>query len=345
MVLTAQDVLDEPEWRHTPVAVCGNNERSELNQDQAIRFANDHVHQVIQWRMDLAGLATRFPSDMIENIYDKKSTQLTFTFVQGAPAYITENINALKRVVNGSSCSLHSLTWTDETTSIAMQELIRNANRGDIVVLPVPPDFVIVRLNGVPHCPSDSLLGGNDYVIPIPFARKNLKFSFNREKLEAKVHAVELGFAVTYYKLQSKTMPRLIINPHKRGCTPEIDLMSLIVGYSRVRNGRHVRFLPIQSNAPACPFKHLKLLKSNEDFRIWWAGYNENGEWIQALSLQASLINRQRTNHREHGATAPRSVRETATSTTSRRQSRTRINPRITVNENTPKQQLAINNI
>jgi hypothetical protein len=57
-----------------------------------------------------------------------------------------------------------------------------------VVKLPIPPDFVIVSLNGVPHCPSDSLLGGNDYVIPIPFARKNLEFSFNRQKLEAKVH-------------------------------------------------------------------------------------------------------------------------------------------------------------
>jgi hypothetical protein len=106
--------------------------------------------------MDLAGLATQFPPDITEKIYDKKSTQLTFTFVQGAPAYITENINALKRVVNGR-CTLHSLTWTEETTSIAMQELIRNANHGEIIVLPIPPDFVIVRLDGVPHCPSDSM--------------------------------------------------------------------------------------------------------------------------------------------------------------------------------------------
>jgi len=79
-------------------------------------------------------------------------------------------------------------------------------------------------------------------VIPIQFARKNLEFSFNRQKLEAKVHAIELGFAVSGYILQttrrrhkpmdkiivsSKTMSQLIINPYKR-CTPEIDLMSLL---------------------------------------------------------------------------------------------------------------------
>jgi hypothetical protein len=34
MVLTAQDVLDEPEWRHAPVAVTSNIERAELNQDR-----------------------------------------------------------------------------------------------------------------------------------------------------------------------------------------------------------------------------------------------------------------------------------------------------------------------
>ena len=206
MVLTAQDVLDEPEWRHAPVAVTGNIERAELNKDQAIRYANDKDLQVIQWRMDLAGLAARFPSDITESIYVKKSSQLTCTFVQGAPAYITENINPLKRVVNGTFCTLHSLTWTDADTSTAMQQLINNANRGEIVILPIPPDFINVRLDGVPHCPSDSLFGVNGYVIPIPLARNNLKIKFNQQKIEAKVHALELGFAVTFYKLQGKTL-------------------------------------------------------------------------------------------------------------------------------------------
>ena len=66
------------------------------------------------------------------------------------------------------------------------------------------------------------------------------------KNLKPRFMAIELGFAVTYYKLQSKTMSQLIVNPYKRGCTPEIDLMSLIVGYSRVQNRRHVRFLSIQ---------------------------------------------------------------------------------------------------
>jgi hypothetical protein len=343
MVLTAQDVLDEPEWRHTPVAVCGNNERAELNQDQAIRYANDKGLQVIQWRMDLAGLAARFPSDITESIYVKKSSQLMFTFVQGAPAYITENMNALKSVVNGSFCELHSLTWTDRVISTAMQQLINNANRGEIVILPIPPDFINVRLDGVPNSPSDSLFGANDYVIPIPLARNNLKVKFNRQKIEAKVHAVELGFAVTYHKLQGKTLPRLIINPYKRGCIPEIDINALIVGFSRVRNSSHLRFLPIPSNAPACPWRHLKQLKSNDNFRIWMAGFNENGEWIQPLALQASLINRQRTNHREHGATIPTSVRETTTSNTPQRQTRTRCTPQTALNGNATTQTTAGN--
>jgi hypothetical protein len=129
-------------------------------------------------------------------------------------------------------------------------------------------------------------------------------------------------------------MSQLIINPFKRGCSPEIDIMSLIVGFSRVRNSSNLRFLPIPLNAPASPFQHLKQLKSNDDFRLWWAGFNENGEWSQALSLQASRINHRQTN-RVHGAPTPRSVRETSTSTTAQRQSRTRTTPRIRVNENT----------
>jgi hypothetical protein len=326
MVLTAQNVLDEPEWRYAPVAVCGNIERAELNHDQAKRFANDHGHQVIQWRPDLAGAAASFPTDVTNYIYDKKTSQLTFTFVKNAPAFINENINALKGVVNGSPCTLHSLTWTGEATSMEMQNLIRNATRGAIVTLPIPPDFVNVRLEGVPHCQSDSLLGVNDYVIPIPLARKNNVVKLSSQNIEAKFHALELGFAVTFYKLQGKTIPRLIINPYKRGCTPEIDLMSLLVGLSRVRNSSNVRFLPIQSNSSACPFQHLTRLKSNNDFRIWWAGFNENGQWNQALSLQASFINRQQS---------PRRRRVTTTPNTEPQQSRSRNIPPRRVSETT----------
>jgi hypothetical protein len=118
MVLTAENVLDEPEWQYAPVAVCGNIECAELNHDQAQRFANDHGHQVIKWRANLTGLVSSFPTDSY------KLSQLTFTFVKDTPAFINENISALKGVVNGSPCTLHSLTWTDEATSMEMQFMI-----------------------------------------------------------------------------------------------------------------------------------------------------------------------------------------------------------------------------
>ena len=129
-------------------------------------------------------------------------------------------------------------------------------------------------------------------MIPIPLARKNHVVKLSSQKIEAKFHALELGFVVTFYKLQGKTIPRLVINPYKRGCTPEIDLMSLLVKLSRVRNSSNVRYLPVQSNSTASPFLHLTRLKSNNDFKIWWTGFNENGYWNQALSPQASIIYR-----------------------------------------------------
>ena len=171
-------------------------------------------------------------------------------------------------------------------------------------------------------------------MIPIPLARKNHVIKLNSQKIQAKFHALELGFAVTYYKLQGKTIPRLIINPYKRGCKPEIDLMSLLVGLSRVRNSSNVRFLPIQSNSDACPFQHLTRLKTNDDFRIWRSGFRENGQWNQAMSLQASVINRQQTRRVER-TTPTRRISGTTNTRTTEQQSRSRTTTSRRVSETT----------
>ena len=73
-----------------------------------------------------------------------------------------------------------------------------------------------------------------------------------------------------------------------------------------------MRFLPVQSNSNASPFLHLTRLKSNNDFRIWWTGFNEHGHWNQALSLQASIINRQQRRMMQR-TSSPRRIRGSTT--------------------------------
>jgi hypothetical protein len=63
--------------------------------------------------------------------------------VYGSPAYLTkENINSLKGIVNGTPCTLHSLSWTDANVQSQMQEILSMAPDNEIVMLPIPPDYV-----------------------------------------------------------------------------------------------------------------------------------------------------------------------------------------------------------
>jgi hypothetical protein len=81
----------------------------------------------------------------------------------------------------------------------------------------------------------------------------------------------------------------MVYNIYKRGCAPEINLMGLLVGLSRVRESRNVRLLPPPANAGLTPFAHLRDLKSDNNFRIWFAGFNENSVGFYASS-QAGIM-------------------------------------------------------
>ena len=92
------------------------------------------------------------------------------------------------------------------------------------------------------------------YVIPIPIAKKKLIARIRGHRIWAKVHALELGFAITFYKLKGKTLPILILNVYRRGYAPEISsLMALLVGLSRVCEARNVCLLPPPDNAARLP--------------------------------------------------------------------------------------------
>ncbi len=169
-------------------------------------------------------------------------------------------------------------------------------------MLPIVPDFLNVELQGFTNWdPNDSLLGAEAYVIPIPIAKKRLIIKVRGQQFQAKVHAVDLGFAITLYKIQGHTLPLLILNPYKRGCAPEINLMSLLVGLSRVRESRNVRLLPPPAHTGLTPLAHLRDLKSDNNFRIWMAGYDEHGIWSVDRALLA--VNSEQASRRTHRRT------------------------------------------
>jgi hypothetical protein len=150
---------------------------------------------------------------------------------------------------------------------LQMQEILSMAPDNEIVMLPIPPDYVNVQIHRqTTWDANDSLLGSEAYVIPVPIAKKRLIVKVRGQNILAKVPALEVEFAITYYKLQGKTLPLLILS----------------VTF-RMING----LLPPPENAGLTPFAHLRDLKSDNNFKIWFAGFNENGIWSAERAAQA----------------------------------------------------------
>jgi hypothetical protein len=180
----------------------------------------------------------------------------------------------LKGVINGTPCKVNSVGYADTNEQEEVQNLL-SWSRERVDVLPIFPDFLNVELQGFKTWdPNDSLLGAEAYVTPVPIAKTRLTIKVWGQQIQAKVHAVEIGFSITFYKLQGKTLPLLILNLYKRGCSPEINLMALLVGLSHVRKSRNVRILPPPAHTGFTPPAHLRDLKSDNNFRIWMAGYD-----------------------------------------------------------------------
>jgi hypothetical protein len=94
-----------------------------------------------------------------------------------------------------------------------------------------------------------------------------------------------LAFAITVYKLQGKTLPRLLLSLDDNGPAPPLTLAKLYVLISRVGTLGGLRFLPpmpadtvLKRHAGKAP---------NSDLLMWERGYDGEGRWVDALAVAA----------------------------------------------------------
>lgn len=96
--LTAADMKQDSSWEFAPIIVTTNNERANINSYQSKRWAQVHQLPRISWRYEISGsLSSKIPPAMKEHLYETVP-QLTGYFVQGAPGYLSSNINPSKNL-------------------------------------------------------------------------------------------------------------------------------------------------------------------------------------------------------------------------------------------------------
>ena len=89
-------------------------------------------------------------------------------------------------------------------------------------------------------------------------------------------HQLDLGFALTDFKLQSKTKTKLIISMGPRKFRPYFSLSTVYVLASRVKKGHQIRVIGFDPQRDG--IGHLTSLQHPAVLGIWEAAYDD-GEW------------------------------------------------------------------
>jgi hypothetical protein len=102
--------------------------------------------------------------------------------------------------------------------------------------------------------------------------RKPLKVQYGSEQftIHYSTHTLELGFAITFHKVQGRTMPKLILDlnhrPGKKNNISNLDYFGFYVGFTRVSHSSNIRKL---SSYTSSSFSYLHDLKPSSDLLEW----------------------------------------------------------------------------
>ena len=282
--LSRNDFIHDKSWHDATIIVSENISRVALNKSQAFIFARRHNRPVISWRHQLHKgsesifqVAANGDEARLEQIYDSID-ELTFYFVPGAPAVIKDNISTSNGLANGKMCTLHSITL-DEIEQANLEEALAHATGGEEIRLQSPPISVNVQIDD----PSSFLLansvsGDGKAVVPM-IIRKNIrreitlnndvarKYRADVEKMQLAYvdHGVDLGFALTYHKVQGRTLDKVIIDLN---VTESVTVAAFYVAVSRVSHLDRMRFFPIFNEETK---DKLCAKKFNKDLVTWWS--------------------------------------------------------------------------
>lgn len=314
--LAPSDLANDPLWQFAPVAVENNYERAAISYDQAIRFARARGVPVLAWHNPIVK-ASGFSQPLSEADHrylwdtDRRFVSL---FVPGAPCYITNNQGQFankKGAVNGAAVTMHSVTFGDDVDPSVVQDikdLLADAEPGEVVLIDKVPQSVNVILRERSPFRDEEVLGrivrdevnaagaaevARFVIIPIlsstDFDEKVACLAGPGRLLKGvcklKAFNVDLGFSVTFCKLQGRTVQRLLVNfipsPGSR-----IDFSDVYVALSRVRAAEHVRLLPMPASNAS--LSHLELA-ADAKVCAWMGGYDAAGMWVGAARRVAKV--------------------------------------------------------
>jgi hypothetical protein len=269
-VISAKDLQEDPKWATAPIICSDNVTRHAINKLKIFELARRIRSPVIAVRLPLAvhartaftaaSIRTRTSMEKLQDQHDN----LTFYFVPGAPVMCKDNISPSFGIANGTQAVLHSLTLNPEKVDVDdVWQQISLTQPGELFELQVLPLSInIVLINSQQAFDAQASLFTDNLVVPVLLNTRSpriLKVA-GRSNLPRKLtfydYGIDLAFALTYFKVQGLTLERIILDLDTT-VLPRIGVAAMYVGLSRVRQGDHIRILPISSGGQLA-LNHLK---------------------------------------------------------------------------------------
>ena len=287
--LSKEDFEQDASWYDAPVVVAENLSRHSINKAQVIRDAKRTGQPVLTWKnsidpkaQSLFNRASRIHNVPVEQLLEKYPETSSF-FIVGARVMLLDNILTEKRISNGTTCVLHSITFDPALGRAAINEefaRIASSEPGTIVELKHVPYSVNVRLNeDIQYWDPAETLDPTQVVIPLRMSKKRPRefrslgrqaaslASKSTRKLAYYDFGFELAYAVTYHKVQGQTLSKVILDLNGSNSST-LSLPAFYVGLSRVRLGNNIRILPISAEIR----KKLLNLRFGSVLKHWWTG-------------------------------------------------------------------------
>lgn len=306
-ILSRDDTLRDENWVFAPIITMNNAQRHRINFDRAIRFARKQGLPLLRWKNTITDDVNYLKKSNLNHMYADPS--MWSVFVYGAPAYLDENIIPEKGIAKGTSVTLHSLSFDSTIKPFMLDDLkrlIAFAAPGQIIDLPFEPSSINVVLTNADATtwPVDQRLDTGEHdkvVIPISMMKSSeqqtvyycVNETWYSKQPKIKRIPVDLGWAITYWKVQGKTLNKVVLDLNAPPAPQHIGHEHFYVGISRTRANEGIRILPIDCLNISSDGKHytdvplhIDRLVPSEEFGIWLAGFDESGIWnnLQATS-------------------------------------------------------------
>ena len=302
--VSIEDLVADISWRFAPIGVLSHVERDTINHAQLEAFASEFNLPLIRWKLPLVD-GEALTAEVLNELYEHEPNIWGY-FVEGAPVHITANINSVRKLVNGTPGVLHSLILESEAHE-DQDKLAEGYRTNTMVTLAKPPRAVNIIVGGTPskpiywhEVPLEDLSGliPNDYydgqqVVPLFTEGNDSEEDLNSlyaahegiaHRVSVKGHGYAIAFAMTDFKLQGRTLPKLLISICDRPRPPYMTLPAFYVLSSRVQSRQGLRLLQLDKKG----LSGVSHLKPSETLHGWEHGYSKTtNTWEDGLATAA----------------------------------------------------------